>query len=195
MITAEIIKELRERTGVGILECKNALVDANGDIDRACEILRKKGIAKAVSKSGREAKEGLVISYVHPGNRIGVLVEINCETDFVARTDEFQRMAKDIAMQVAASSPQYLTPGDIPADVLEKEREILKASSGNKPENILAKIVEGKLEKFYSQACLMRQPFIKEEKVTIEEYVKGNIAKLGENIVVKRFVRYELGGR
>lgn len=195
MITAEIIKELRERTGVGILECKNALVDANGDIDRACEILRKKGIAKAVSKSGREAKEGLVISYVHPGNRIGVLVEINCETDFVARTDEFQRMAKDIAMQVAASSPQYLTPGDIPADVLEKEREILKASSGNKPENILAKIVEGKLEKFYSQVCLMRQPFIKEEKVTIEEYVKGNIAKLGENIVVKRFVRYELGGR
>lgn len=194
-MTAEIIKELRERTGVGILECKNALVDANGDIDRACEILRKKGIAKAVSKSGREAKEGLVISYVHPGNRIGVLVEINCETDFVARTDEFQRMAKDIAMQVAASSPQYLTPGDIPADVLEKEREILKASSGNKPENILAKIVEGKLEKFYSQVCLMRQPFIKEEKVTIEEYVKGNIAKLGENIVVKRFVRYELGGR
>jgi elongation factor Ts len=195
MIPADIIKQLRERTGVGILECKNALVEAGGNIESACEILRKKGIAKAVSKSGREAKEGVVISYVHPGSKIGVLVEINCETDFVARTDEFQRMAKDIAMQVAASSPQYLTPGDIPPDVLEKEREILKASSGNKPENILAKIVEGKLEKFYSQVCLMRQPFIKEEKVTVEEYIKGNIAKLGENIVVKRFVRYELGGK
>lgn len=195
MIATDKIKELRERTGVGILECRDALGEAKWDLDTACEILRKKGIARAVSKSSREAREGLIISYIHPGNRIGVLVEINCETDFVARTDEFQRMVKDIAMQIAASSPQYLTTEDVPVSVVEKEKEILTASAGNKPKNVLEKVVSGKLEKFYTQACLMRQPFIKDEKLSVEEYIKTNIAKLGENIIVKRFVRYELGGK
>jgi len=195
MIATDKIKELRERTGVAILECRNALGETKGDIDKACEILRKRGIAKARAKVGREAREGLVVSYIHPGNRIGVLVELNCETDFVARTSEFQKLAKDIAMQVAASDPQYILPEDIPPEVVAKEKEICKAGVGNKPEKILEKIIQGKLEKFYTQVCLLRQPFIKEEDISVEDYIKTAIAKLGENIRVKRFTRYMLGGK
>ncbi len=193
MVESDKIKELRERTGVGILECKNALGESKGDIDKACEILRKKGIAKALTKAGREAREGVVASYIHPGSRIGVLVEVNCETDFVARTAEFRELVKDISMQVAAADPQYISPQDIPAEIINKEKEICRAGLGNKPANMLEKIVQGKLEKFYTQVCLLRQPFIKDEKMCVEDYIKGFIAKLGENIIVKRFTRYALG--
>lgn len=195
MVEMTNIKELRERTGVAILECKNALAESKGDIEKACEILRKKGIAKAVAKAGREAREGLIISYIHPGNRIGVLLEINCETDFVARNKEFQNLAKELAMQVAAADPQYISPEEIPAEVLEKEKEIGKAGAGSKPEKILEKIVQGKLEKFYTQVCLLQQSFIKDDKITVDDYIKTAIAKIGENIRVKRFTRYMLGGK
>jgi elongation factor Ts len=195
MVATDKIKELRERTGVGILECKNAIAETKGDLEKACEVLRKRGIAKAVAKAGREAREGVVASYIHPGSRIGVLIEVNCETDFVARTDEFQRLVKDLAMQVAASDPGYISPEDIPSEVIDKEKEICKAGIGNKPEKILEKIIQGRLEKFYSQVCFLRQPFIKEEKISVEEYIKGAIAKLGENIRVRRFARYLLGGK
>jgi len=195
MIQTDKIKELRERTGVAILECRNALGETEGDIDEACEVLRKRGIAKARAKVGREARQGLIISYVHAGNRVGVLIEVNCETDFVARTDDFQRLAKDLAMQVAASDPQYISPEDIPPEVVDKEKEIGKAGVGNKPEKILEKILQGKLEKFYEQVCLLRQPFIKDEDISVDDYIKTAIAKMGENIRVKRFTRYMLGGK
>ncbi|MBL7170687.1 MAG: elongation factor Ts [Candidatus Omnitrophica bacterium] len=191
----EKIKELRERTGVAILDCRNALGETKGDIEEACEVLRKRGIAKARAKLGREARQGLIVSYVHPGNRVGVLIEVNCETDFVARTDDFQKLAKDLAMQVAASDPQYISPEDIPPEVVDKEKEIGKAGVGNKPEKILEKILQGKLEKFYEQVCLLRQPFIKDEDISVDDYIKTAIAKMGENIRVKRFTRYMLGGK
>lgn len=195
MVESDKIKELRERTGVGILECKNALGESKGDIDKACEILRKKGIAKALAKAGREAREGVVTSYIHPGSRLGVLVEVNCETDFVARTSEFRELVKDISMQIAAADPQYISSEDIPREIIDKEKEICRAGLGNKPEKILENIIKGKLEKFYAQVCLLRQPFIKDEKMTVEDYIKSFIAKLGENILVKRFTRYALGGK
>ena len=157
--------------------------------------MRKRGIAKARAKLGREARQGLIVSYVHPGNRVGVLIEVNCETDFVARTDDFQKLAKDLAMQVAASDPQYISPEDIPPEVVDKEKEIGKAGVGNKPEKILEKILQGKLEKFYEQVCLLRQPFIKDEDISVDDYIKTAIAKMGENIRVKRFTRYMLGGK
>lgn len=189
------IKELRERTGVGILECKTALSEAKGDSEKAVEILRKRGIAKAVKKADREAKEGIITAYIHPGGRIGVLVQLNCETDFVARTAEFQSLAKDLAMQVAASDPAYLSPEDIPEEVLAKEKEIWRTEVGPKPEQVIEKIVQGKLKKFYAQVCLLYQPFIKDDKITVDEYIKSGIAKLGENIFVKKFTRYALGGK
>lgn len=189
------IKELRERTGVGILECKTALSEAKGDSEKAVEILRKRGIAKAVKKADREAKEGIITAYVHPGGRIGVLVQLNCETDFVARTPEFQTIAKDLAMQVAASDPAYLSAKDIPEEVLAKEKEIWRTEVGPKPEQVVEKIIQGKLKKFYAQVCLLYQPFIKDDKITVDEYIKAGIAKLGENIFVKRFTRYALGGK
>ena len=189
------IKELRERTGVAILDCRNALGETKGDIEEACEVLRKRGIAKARAKVGREARQGLITSYIHQGNRVGVLIEVNCETDFVARTDDFQKLAKDLAMQVAASDPQYISPEDIPPEVVAKEKEIGKAGVDNKPEKILEKIIQGKLEKFYTQVCLLRQPFIKDEDISIDDYIKIAIAKMGENIRVQRFTRYMLGGK
>ncbi len=189
------IKELRERTGVAILDCRNALGETKGDIEEACEVLRKRGIAKARAKVGREARQGLITSYIHQGNRVGVLIEVNCETDFVARTDDFQKLAKDLAMQVAASDPQYISPEDIPPEVVVKEKEIGKAGVDNKPEKILEKIIQGKLEKFYTQVCLLRQPFIKDEDISIDDYIKIAIAKMGENIRVQRFTRYMLGGK
>ena len=189
------IKELRERTGVGILECKTALSEARGDSEKAVEILRKRGIAKAVKKADREAKEGIITAYIHPGGRIGVLVQLNCETDFVARTAEFQVIARDLAMQVAASDPAYLSPEDIPEEVLAKEKEIWRTEVGPKPEQVVEKIVQGKLKKFYTQVCLLCQPFIKDDKISVEDYIKTGIARLGENIYIKRFTRYALGGK
>lgn len=195
MVTAALVKELRERTGAGMMDCKRALQETSGDIDKAVEYLREKGLASAEKKAGRIASEGRINSYIHAGGRIGVLIEINCETDFVAKTDEFEQLSKDLAMQVAASRPLYLTRMDVPEEVIAKEREILKAQALNegKPEKIVAKMVEGRLEKYFSETCLMEQPFIKETEKTVEEVIREKIAKIGENIQVRRFCRFELG--
>ncbi len=197
MISREMVKALRERTGAGVLDCKKALEERGGDLEEATRLLRQRGLAIAAKKAGRLAQEGLVEAYIHAGGRLGALVEINCETDFVARTEEFQRLAHDLAMQVVASNPHYLRPEDIPPEVIEeKKRLFLSELEGqNKPEHLLERIVEGKLERYYDQVCLLRQPFIKDEGLTVEEVITEGIAKLGENIVVRRFVRYELGER
>lgn len=194
-ISAKMVKELREKTGAGIMDCKEALVEANGDIEEAVKILREKGLRTAEKKSSRETTEGVVESYIHPGNRVGVLLELNCETDFVARTDEFQQLAKDITMQIAAAKPEYISREDVPDKVIEEEKEILKSQAlkEGKPEHIVEKIVEGRMDKFFSQKCLMEQFFIKDDTKTVEELIKGYIAKLGENIVVRRFTLYLLG--
>ncbi len=195
-ISSDTVKELREKTGAGIMDCKRALADSGGDLEKAIDLLRQKGLSAAAKKASREAKEGLVSSYIHGGGKIGVLVEVNCETDFVARNSEFQELVKDIAMQIAASNPSYVRREDVPADVLERERSIYKiqAKESGKPEHVLDKIVEGKVEKFYLETCLLEQPFIKEPSVTINDMVQQKIAKIGENIIVKRFTRYQLGG-
>jgi elongation factor Ts len=192
-----MVKALRERTGAGVLDCKRALEETGGDLEEATRLLRQRGLAIAAKKAGRLAQEGLVEAYIHAGGRLGALVEINCETDFVARTEEFQRLAHDLAMQVVASNPHYLRPEDIPPEVTEeKKRLFLSELEGqNKPEHLLERIVEGKLERYYDQVCLLRQPFIKDEGLTVEEVITEGIAKLRENIVVRRFVRYELGER
>jgi len=197
VISKEMVKALREHTGAGVLDCKRALEETGGDLEEATRLLRQRGLAIAAKKAGRLAEEGLVEAYIHAGGRLGALVEINCETDFVARTEEFQRLAHDLAMQVVASNPQYLRPEDIPPEVIEeKKRLFLSELEGqNKPEHLLERIVEGKLERYYDQVCLLRQPFIKDEGLTVEEVITEGIAKLGENIVVRRFVRYELGER
>ncbi|SHH73634.1 translation elongation factor Ts (EF-Ts) [Caloranaerobacter azorensis DSM 13643] len=193
-VTASMIKELRERTGAGMLDCKKALVEANGDLEKAVEILRKKGLSKAAKKAGRIAAEGIVDSYIH-GGRIGVLVEVNSETDFVAKNEEFKQFVRDIAMQIAAQSPRYVSREDVPAEVIEKEKEILRQQALNegKPEHIVEKMVEGRLEKFYKEVCLLEQPFIKDPDVTIKDILTEKIAKIGENIKIRRFVRYEVG--
>ncbi len=194
-ITAAMIKELRERTGAGVLDCKNALAEAGGDMDRAVELLREKGLADAAKRMGREANEGVIGSYVHAGSRVAALVELNCETDFVARTDEFQALAHDLAMQVVAARPLYVSPEDIPPEVLERERAIYRAqvAGSGKPEHVVERIVEGKLEKFLDEVCLMRQPFIKDDSITVGELIRQAIARLGENIVVRRFARLAVG--
>ncbi len=194
-ITTEMIKTLRERTGAGILECKKALEEADGDLDRAAEILRKKGIAKADKKAGRAAGDGVIGYYIHHDNKLGVLVEVNCETDFVARTEEFQNLVKEIAMQIAAMSPRYVSREDVPAEELEKEKEIYKqaAIAEGKSENIAERIAEGRINKFYEEVCLLEQPYVRDQKKKIGDLIKEHIAKLGENIVVKRFVRMKLG--
>ena len=194
-ISAGLVKDLRDRTGAGIMDCKKALAETNGDIDKAIEYLREKGIAKAAKKAGRLASEGIVEAYIHGGGRIGVLVEVNIETDFAAKNEEFRAFVKDIAMQIAAMSPQYVKREDIPAEVIEKEREILKAQAINegKPANIADKIVNGRIEKFYNEVCLLEQPFIKDNEKTVEQVLKEKIAKIGENISIRRFVRYEMG--
>lgn len=194
-VTIEMVKELREKTGAGVLDCRNALQQVEGDFDRAAEILRKKGLALAEKKSEREANEGLIEAYVHAGGKLGVLVELNCETDFVARTEEFRELAHDVALQVAATNPRYLAPGDVPADVLEREREWqLQEVEPGKPEEVLDRILEGKLKKYFSEVCLLDQSFIKDESLTIRDLITNTIAKLGENIKVRRFARFELGG-
>jgi len=195
-ISSDTVKELREKTGAGIMDCKRALADSGGDLEKAIDLLRQKGLSAAAKKASREAKEGLVSSYIHGGGKIGVLVEVNCETDFVARNSEFQELVKDIAMQIAAANPSYVRREDVPADVLERERSIYKiqAKESGKPEHVLDKIVEGKVEKFYLETCLLEQPFVKDPSVTINDMVQQKIAKIGENIIVKRFTRYQLGG-
>lgn len=195
VVDAKLVKTLREMTGAGMLECKAALEEANGDLELAVEILRKKGIAKAAKKAGRETKEGLIHSYIHAGGRIGVLLELNCETDFVARNELFKELANEIALQIAAMRPQYVKREDIPREIIEKEGEIAReaALAEGKPAHIAEKIAEGKLEKFYKEVCLYEQPYIKDDKKTIEEVIKEYIAKIGENIQVRRFCRFELG--
>ncbi|MDK2926574.1 MAG: elongation factor Ts [Bacillota bacterium] len=194
-ITAEMVKALREKTGAGMMDCKRALQETGGDMDKATEYLREKGLAAAAKRAGRTAAEGLVEAYIHLGGKLGVLVEVNCETDFVARTPEFREFVRDIAMQVAAANPQYLAKEDVPAAVLDKEREILRVQALNegKPEKVVDRIVEGRLEKFYSENCLLEQPFIKDPDRKVHELLTEKIARIGENIVIRRFVRFQLG--
>ena len=194
-ITAEEVRSLRQRTGAGIMDCKEALKKSNGDIDKAIEILRKKGIADAEKKAGRKAEQGAVLSYIHPGNRIGVLVEINCETDFVAKTEGFNRFVKDIAMQIAATDPMTIRREDIDPVILEKEREIYEAQAESigKPEQVIKKIIEGRLEKFYQENCLLEQPFIRDNDKSVLDLLSETIAILGEKISISRFTRFEVG--
>jgi elongation factor Ts len=194
-ITAAQVKKLREMTGAGMMECKAALTEAKGDIDEATTILRKRGLAQATKKAGRTTNEGVIGHYIHMGGKIGVLVEVNCESDFVARTDDFQGVVKEIAMHIAAASPIYVRREDVPEDVLERERAIYRAQmeGQNKPQQVIDKIVEGKLNSFFEQVCLLDQPSIRDPKVTIGQLVQQMIARLGENIAVPRFVRFKLG--
>lgn len=191
----EKVRDLRARTGAGIVECKNALTEAGDDVEKAVDILRKKGLALAAKKVGRITKEGLIDAYIHPGDRLGVLLEVNCETDFVARTQEFKRFVRDIALQIAASEPIAVSREELPSDVIEREKEIYASmvKDSKKPPEIVEKIVNGKLEKFYSDVCLLEQPFVKIPEKTVGEYIKEQIAKFGENIVVRRFMRFRLG--
>jgi elongation factor Ts len=195
-VTAETVKELREKTGAGIMDCKTALSQSGGDMEMAIDILRQKGLSVAAKKSGRAATEGLIGSYIHMG-RIGVLVEVNCETDFVARTDDFQNLVKDLSMQIAAANPVYLRREDVPQEVIERERDIYRAQAreSGKPESVIEKIVDGKLEKFFNETCLIEQVFVKdhEQKMKVQDLFQQNIAKLGENIVIRRFTRFQLG--
>lgn len=195
MITADMVKQLRERTGAGMMDCKKVLTETNGDIEKAIDVLREKGLAAAAKKSGRVAAEGLVESYIHGGGRIGVLVEINCETDFVAKTDNFKALAKNIAMQIAAANPIYVRREEVPEADLEREREVLRAQALNegKPANIVEKMIVGRLEKYYKEVCLMEQLFIKDTDKTIGQLITENVARIGENISIRRFTRYQLG--
>ena len=192
---AKLVKELRDRTGAGMMECKKALVEANGNLAEAEIILRKHGIASAGKKATRTTRQGMVGSYIHPGSQLGVLVEVNCESDFVARTDDFQNLVKDLAMQVAAADPQFIRKEDVTTEVLDKERDIQRgrALQEGKPEKMVDKIVEGRLQKFYEEVCLYEQPFIRENSTTVEDLIKSVIAKLGENVSVSRFVRFKVG--
>jgi elongation factor Ts len=194
-ITAALVKQLRERTGAGMMECKSALVEAKGDLAEAEVVLRKRGIASAGKKSARATKQGVIGSYIHSGNQLGVLIEVNCESDFVARTEDFQGLVHDLAMQVAAADPQFVRKEDVTEQALEREKDIARERARNegKPDKILDKIVEGRMAKYYEEVCLMEQPFIKDNSVTIGDLVKSKIAKLGENIAVARFVRFKVG--
>lgn len=193
-VTAQMVKELREITSAGMLDCKNALVETDGNLDEAIKLLREKGLAKAAKKAGRIASEGAIISYIH-GGRIGVIVEINSETDFVGKLDEFQEFGRDVAMQIAAANPKYIRREEVPAEILDEEREILRQQAINegKPEKIIDKMVEGRVEKYYKESCLLEQSFIKDGDKTINQLLMEKIAKIGENISIRRFTRYELG--
>jgi elongation factor Ts len=195
-ITAEDVRILREKTEAGIMDCKKALTETDGDVDKAVEYLREKGIASAAKRAGREAKEGIIESYIHPGSRLGILVEVNCETDFVAKTDGFKEFAKNMAMQIAAAKPLVIKREDLAQDIIDKEMNIYKvqAQNENKPEHIAEKIAQGRMDKFYKEVCLLEQSYIRDPNVTVEELLKETIGKLGENIIVKRFARFELGG-
>ena len=195
MISAQMVKELRETTGAGMMDCKKALVETNGDMEKAVDYLREKGLAAAAKKSGRVAAEGVVESYIHGAGKIGVMIEVNCETDFVAKTPEFHSFVRDLAMRVAAANPQYLSRTEVPAAIIEHEREILRAQALNegKPEKIVDKMVDGRVEKFYKDNCLLEQTFIKDPDKSVTDVVNAQISKIGENIVVRRFVRYQMG--
>jgi elongation factor Ts len=193
-VSAEQVKELREKTGVGFMECKSALQEAKGDIEGAITILRKRGLASAAKKSGRETRDGLIGAYIHNG-KIGVMVEVNCETDFVAKNPDFQTLVKDLAMHIAASDPRFIRKEDVTEDVLASERDIYReqARATGKPENVLDKIIEGRMSKYYSEACLLEQPYVKEPSITVQDHIAAHIQKIGENIQVRRFIRYKLG--
>lgn len=193
VISSEQVKQLREKTNAGFMDCKKALSEAEGNLDKAIELLRKRGVSVAAKKAGRATNQGLVSSYIHMGGKIGVLVEVNCETDFVARNENFQTFVREIGMQIAAANPQYLQRSDVPEDVIEKEKDIFRTQIKDKPENVVEKIIQGKLDKFFSEVCLIEQVYIKESSVTIEQLLKNKIAELGENISIKRFVRFQLG--
>ena len=195
VITAEMVKKLRDATGAGMMECKKALVDAKGDMEQAITLLRKQGLATATKKAGRSTNEGMIGHYIHMGGRIGVLVEVNCESDFVARTEDFQNLTREIAMHIAAASPQYVRREDVPPDVLERERSIYRSQMEDqkKPPQVLDKIIEGKLNSFFEQVCLLDQPSIRDPKITIGQTIQQAIAKMGENIAIPRFVRFKLG--
>lgn len=192
-ITSQLVKALREKTNAGMMDCKRALTETGGDIEKAEDYLRKKGILKAASKSTRAAKEGVVASYIHMQGKVGVLVEVNCETDFVAKNEGFREFVKDITLHIAAASPLCVSRTEVPADLVEREREIAREQVKGKPANVVEKIVEGKLDKYFSTICLLDQSFIKNPDVTIQDFVKGKIAELGENIVIRRFTRYAVG--
>lgn len=194
-ISAQQVKQLREMTGAGMMECKKALTDAGGDMEKAVKLLRERGLAAAAKKAGRATREGIIGQYIHAGGKLGVLVEVNCETDFVARTEEFQEFVKDVAMQIAAASPVYVRREEVPQSVLDSEMEILKkqALSEGKPAQVVDKIVEGRLKKYYSEVCLYEQPYIKDGDITVEELMKSKIATIKENISVRRFVRFQVG--
>ncbi len=193
-ISADTVKELREKTGAGMMECKKALAESSGDFEKAIDCLRQKGLATAAKKAGRSASEGLVSSYIHL-DKIGVLLEVNCETDFVAKTDDFKGLVKDMALHIAAANPSYLSREDVPQDVIEREKDIYRAQAANKPPQIVEKIVEGKLDKFFGDMCLLEQVFVKdpEQKLKIKDLVAEKVAKVGENIVLRRFARFQLG--
>jgi len=194
-VSIELVKDLRQRTGAGIIDCKTALHEAKGDMEAAIEYLRRKGLATAAKKAGRIATDGMVSSYIHAGGKMGVLVEINCETDFVAKTEDFQSFVKNIAMHIAASNPQYIRREEIPSEVLERERRIYRAQAmeAGKPQKVIDKIVEGKMERFYSEACLLEQTYFKDSDITVKEVLDSMIAKVRENITIRRFARYQLG--
>ena len=194
-ITAALVKDLRDRTGIGMMECKSALQETGGDIEKAITVLRKKGYARAKDKMERETKDGLVGSYIHLNGKIGVLVEVNCESDFVARNEDFQELVKNICLHIAASNPRYVSSDEIPQEILDEEKEIIRGQfkDSSKPPEIVDKIVEGKLKKFYEEVCLMDQPYVKDDKVTVGKHIASFIAKFGENIQVRRFARFELG--
>jgi elongation factor Ts len=194
-ISATLVKELREKTGVGMMDCKKALSENNGDLEKSIEWLRQKGLSQAAKKADRATAEGSIGTYIHLGGKIGVMIEVNCETDFVARNEEFQNMVKDLAMHIAAANPQFVKREDVPAAFVEKERKVLLGADdlASKPDNVKEKIVEGRVNKFYEQICLLEQPFVKEPNMTVNDFIKGKIAKLGENMGVARFVRFALG--
>jgi len=194
-ITAELVKQLRDKTGAGMMDCKGALAESGGDMEKAIEILRKKGLASAAKRAGRATNNGIIGHYIHMGGKVGVLVELNCETDFVARTDDFQGLAREIAMHIAAADPRYVRREEVPAEVLEKEREIYRAqfAGSGKPANVIEKIVDGKLDSFYTQVCLLDQPSVHDPNVTISQMVSAATAKTGENVTVSRFCRFKLG--
>jgi len=192
-ITATMVNDLRQKTGVGLMDCKKALVEADGDVEKAITALRKKGVSTAAKKAGRAASEGLVEQYIHMGGKVGVLLELNCETDFVAKTDDFKALAKDLCLHVAAANPSYLSREEVPEDVVSKERDVASAQAEGKPPQAIQKIVEGKLDKFFSQICLVDQPFVKDPSKVIKELITEKVVELGENIIIRRFTRYQLG--
>ncbi len=192
-IATDLIKRLREKTNAPMMDCKKVLEESSGDLEIATDLLRKRGQIVALKKAGRCAKEGVAGSYIHSNSKLGVLVEVNCETDFVARSDDFKQFVKDVAMHIAATSPSYISREEVPSHILEKEKSVLKETVKDKPENILEKIVQGKLEKFYSEVCLLDQPFVKDDKKTIKDYLNELIGKIGENIVIRRYVRFQVG--